>query len=429
MLVAAPGASGAFIQQGEKLTGQGEVGTAEAGESVALSADGNTALIGGPCDGHSSVQERCGVGAVWVFTRVGSTWIQQGNKLTGAREIGSGEFGAAVALSANGNTALVGAPRDRHGVGAVWVFTRTGSTWTDQGEKLVPGAKNSTQKPRFGSSVALSEDGNAALIGGDFDRHGRGAAWVFTRTGTAWSRQGSKLSASDEKGKAEFGFSVALSADGNTALIGGPFDGHLEGAAWVFTRTGSVWAQQGSKLTGACKAEQGSEGFRGAFGSGVALSGDGNTALIGQPWCGVFNCVGPHCQYVGRAYAFARSGSVWAQQGKSFTSRVEGFGEGDTPGFAASMRLSADGNTALIAEPGTCYEGFLCVPGQAWEFARSGETWTQQGEAITGSGEVEGEYNSVRFGESVALSTDAKTALIGGPGDNERIGAAWVFVQ
>ena len=91
---------------------------------------------------------------------------------------------------------------------------------------------------------------NTALIGGPDDNSLVGAAWVFTRSGATWTQQGPKLTGSDETGAGEFGTSVALSADGNTALIGGPSDNDRLGAAWVFTRSGSTWTQQGAKLTG-----------------------------------------------------------------------------------------------------------------------------------------------------------------------------------
>ena len=117
----------------------GEIGEGEFGSSVALSADGNTALIGGPGDNKD-------VGAAWVFTRSGSTWTQQGEKLTGSGESGEGEFGSSVALSADGNTALIGGPATTPNVGAAWVFTRSGSTWTQQGEKLT-GSGESRRRP------------------------------------------------------------------------------------------------------------------------------------------------------------------------------------------------------------------------------------------------------------------------------------------
>jgi hypothetical protein len=257
-----------WTQQGEKLTGSGETGKGALGYSVALSGDGNTALVGGYNDNAA--------GAAWVFTRSGSTWTQQGEKLTGSGEIGEGNFGWSVALSEDGNTALIGGPRDNNFVGAAWVFTRSGSTWTQQGSKLAGGG--ATGAPTFGSSVALSADGNTALIGGSSDNN-VGAAWVFTRSGSTWTQQGSKLTAKagEETPGGRFGSSVALSGDGSTALIGGYLDNSNIGAAWVFTRSGSTWTQQGSKLT----AKAGEETPGGQFGYSVALSGDGNTALVG----------------------------------------------------------------------------------------------------------------------------------------------------
>jgi hypothetical protein len=127
-----------FLQQGPKLTGGEEIGKGQFGESVALSADGNTALIGGFADNGE-------VGAAWVFTRSGSTWEQQGPKITGGGEVGKGRFGYSVALATDGNTALIGGPRDNTSVGAAWTFTRSGSTWEQQGPKLTGGGESLTR--------------------------------------------------------------------------------------------------------------------------------------------------------------------------------------------------------------------------------------------------------------------------------------------
>ena len=77
-----------------------------------------------------------------------------------------------------------------------------------------------------------------------------GAAWVFTRSGGVWSQQGPKLVGTGAVGNALQGWSVSLSGDGNTAIVGGPCDNNCAGAAWVFTRSGGVWSQQGPKLVG-----------------------------------------------------------------------------------------------------------------------------------------------------------------------------------
>jgi FG-GAP repeat len=379
-----------WTQQGEKLTGTGAVGLAEFGRSVALSADGGTALIGGWGDNGNE-------GAAWAFTRSGSTWTHQGEKLTGGGESGEGEFGTSVALSADGDTALIGGPRDNSDAGAAWVFARSGTTWSQQGSKLT--GSGETGAGRFGESVALSVDGNTALVGGPRDNSDVGAAWAFTRSSSTWSQQGAKLTGSGETGASEFGTSVALSADGDTALIGAPEDNASTGGTWVMTRTSGVWSQQGSKLTGG--EEDNSE-----FGVLVSLSADGNTALVGG-----WNDDGRK----GAAWVFTRSSGVWSQQGPKLVGDDVSAGDG----FGTSVALSADGNTALIGAPGTDFK-----KGAAWVFTRSGSTWAQD-EKLTPAGETGNPW----FGYTVALSGDGKTALIGGWLDESWKGAAWIFTR
>jgi IPT/TIG domain/FG-GAP repeat len=383
-----------FFQQGPKLTGGSEIGSGQFGYSVALSSDGNTALIGGRIDNAE-------IGAAWVFTRSGSTWTQQGGKLTGANEVGPGQFGYSVALSSDGNTALIGGRLDNAEIGAAWVFTRSESTWTQQGSKLTGGGEQ-IGLAQFGYRVALSGDGNTALIGGPRDHALKGAAWVFTRnTESKWTQQGPKLTGvSGEEAEGEFGEAVALSStDGNTALIGGSNDKVGVGAAWVFTRLESKWTQQ-AELKGGTE-EKGT----GHFGFSAALSSDGNTALIGGS--------GDNSE-VGAAWVFTRTESTWTQQGPKLT----GSGEVGKGHFGFSVALSSDGNTALIGGGGDNGE-----VGAAWVFTRSGSTWTQEGSKLTG-GEESGKAH---FGWSVALSADAATALVGGLADNNSAGAAWPF--
>jgi hypothetical protein len=200
---------------------------------VALSSDGNTALIGGPFDNQ-------GAGAAWVFTRSGSTWTQQGSKLTASDETGEAEFGYSGAVSSDGNTALIGGPDDNGDAGAAWVFTRSGSTWTQQGSKLTP--SDETGSGGFGSGVAVSSDGSTALIGGPSDNGNVGAAWMFARLDGAWSQLTPKFTPSDETGSGDFGSTVALPSDGSAPLIGGPGDNSGTGAAWAFALASSTVA-------------------------------------------------------------------------------------------------------------------------------------------------------------------------------------------
>ena len=205
---------------------------------------------------------------LWIFVRSGARWTQQGPKLTGLGEVGKANFGAAVAISASGNTVLIGGANDNSfgpqtslATGAAWVFVRSGTTWAQQGPKLTGGAGAETAN--FGDAVALSSNGDTALVGGENDGNseefpGFGAAWIFVRSGSRWTKQGPALTGSHPSNTElipfqgeEFGSAVALSADGNTALVGGYGDGQgadYAGAAWFFARSGSKWAEQGPKV-------------------------------------------------------------------------------------------------------------------------------------------------------------------------------------
>jgi hypothetical protein len=175
-----------------------------------------------------------------VFVRSGSTWSQQ-QKLTAGDAAAGDNFGVSAALSADGNTALVGAYNANTSRGAAYVFVRSGSLWTQQ-QKLI--ANDSVLYDNLGVSVALSADGNTALVGAyqaDLQspvRADAGAAYVFVRSGSLWI-QLQKLTASDAAASDNFGTSVALRADGTGALIGAPradLSSTIDaGAAYAFT--------------------------------------------------------------------------------------------------------------------------------------------------------------------------------------------------
>jgi FG-GAP repeat len=145
-----------FTQQGPKLVGARAVGNACQGVSVALSADGNTAIM----DGYG---DDANVGAAWVFTRSNGSWTQQGDKLIGSDAVNAASQGYSVAISADGNTVLIGGPGDNPGAindatGAAWVFTQSGGVWTQQGSKLVgtgwvtdPGQVTPSRYPAMGT--------------------------------------------------------------------------------------------------------------------------------------------------------------------------------------------------------------------------------------------------------------------------------------
>jgi hypothetical protein len=169
-----------------------------------------------------------------VFTRSRGVWSQQGGKLVGTGAVGDAQQGISVSLSGDGNTAFVGGNQDNNVVGAAWVFTRSRGVWSQQRGKLIgTGAVGSAGQGEF---VSLSADGNTAIVGGPGDNNVVGAAWVFARSRGVWSQQGGKLVGTGAVGEAQQGISVSLSGDGNTAIVGGSFDGSFVGAAWVFAQ-------------------------------------------------------------------------------------------------------------------------------------------------------------------------------------------------
>jgi len=385
---------GQYLQQGSKLVGTGAVGNALQGRSVSISADGNTAIVGGVLDDGS-------VGAAWIWTRSGGVWTQQGNKLVGAGAVGSSNQGLSAAISGDGNTIIVGGPADNNNTGAAWVWTRSGGVWTQQGNKLVgSGAVGSAQQ---GYAVSLSVDGNTAIIGGPFDGGpGGGGAWVWTRSGGVWSQQGNKLAGSGAVGNSSRqGTSVALSADGNTAIIGGYGDNAAHGAAWVWTRSGGVWTQQGPKLVGLGAVSGVGNSWQGWS---VALSATGDTAIIG----GLTDN-----NNTGAVWVWTRNAGIWNQQSGKLTAS----GNVGAALVGNSVSLSADGDTAFVGGSGG--------DGATWVWTRSGGIWSQQGDRLIGSGAV----GAAQQGSSVSLSADGKTAIVGGLLDKGFAGAAWIFIR
>ncbi|MEQ1831528.1 MAG: FG-GAP-like repeat-containing protein [Candidatus Eisenbacteria bacterium] len=351
------------------------------GASVALSADGNTAIVGSPdADGF--------IGAAWVYVRSGTSWSLQ-QKLVGTGGVGYPGQGHSVALSADGNTALVGGPADDdpdaivpvntsdrfYGTGAVWVWTRSGGVWTQQGPKL--GRSPAVQDhARFGQSVALSDDGSVALIGasslGNFAADEQlGAAYVFKRDGVGNWSQAAELAGNDVAGTFVLqGISVDLSADGTTAVVGGLFD-QPYGAAWIYQETAGLWAQQGPKL-----ATDEGDGASHTQGNSVAISADGNSVFIGSPNTYPLLSNDPIFTGAGEVLSYARSGSTWSIAGPALVgtgaTEVSTNPPGEHAGRGSSTAVSADGNTVLVTAVNDDWPGVNFLShGAAWVFVRS----------------------------------------------------------
>jgi len=312
-----------------KLTAADGAASDEFGHDVAL--DGDMALVGAAGDDVGSNIDQ---GSAYVFVRSGSSWSQQA-LLTAADGAANDWFAQAVAL--DGDSAVVGAYGDDVGSnidqGSAYVFVRAGSAWSEQ-QKLT--AIDGAADDDFGNDVAL--DGDSALVAAPADDVGgnleQGSAYMFVRSGSAWSQQ-AKLTAADGAADDWFGW-AAVALEGNVALVGAPGDdigsNRDQGSASVFARSGSTWSEQ-QKLTvtdGAANDE---------FGHAVALSGD--RALVGAPR----DVVGSNIDQ-GSAYIFARSGSTWSEQQKLTAA------DGAANDFFGEGAVALDGDSALVGTPG-----------------------------------------------------------------------------
>ena len=350
------------------------------GQSVAISACGNTIAIGSPDDAPS--------GSVSVYIRhADNIWTQQASRLIGSRGSPGAQQGCAIALSADGNVLAVGGKGCTSNTGSTWLFTRDAAgVWKQQGEKLVgTGAIGYSQQ---GCSIALSADGATLAVGGSADNSNMGAVWVFSRNASnEWVQHGTKLIGSESKDQALQGCSVSLSSSGDILAVGGSGDSLGMGSTWVFTRMSGVWVQMTEKLVG-------DAGKTASQGTSVALSGNGKFLAVGGISDG---------SMAGAVWVFIKKvDNGWMQFGEKIT--CEGALDPSTQG--SSLALSGDGLTLAVAgsndNSGT---------GAAWLFTFDGETYVQRAKiADTSIG-----ANGSEQGTSIAMNANGTTVVVGAP--------------
>ncbi len=334
------GAAYIFVRDGDhwrqqqKLEGKGTPRAENFGSAVAL--DGDVAFIGATLRVNDNLKQ----GAVFVFVRNGERWNQQQVLVASGPEQNDG-FGLAIAL--DGNSAVIGAPDKDIGStsrqGAAYIFGKDGGMWGQQ-QMLV--ASEGGTNDGFGASVAL--DGGVAVVGAPYRYGGndsKGAAYVYAINGDTWVEE--QILVASDGFRDNFGSSVALEA--STLVVGAPnakVDGRNQGAAYVFTRSGSTWREQ-QKLaaTGGMSNDH--------FGDSVAL--DSDNLLVGAPYLDYND---------GLAYLFIRAGGKWRQDRKL----APGSGPIDN-GFGSSVDI--DGGSVIVGAPWP-FDGTSQHPGTAFLF-------------------------------------------------------------
>ena len=425
------------------------------GFSVAISADGSTIAVGAMgedsssigVDGDQSNDAAMGSGALYVFVNDGNTWTQQAY-LKASNTDASDQLGFSIALSADGNTLAAAAtledsataadPADNSlsASGAVYVFVRTGSSWAQEGyvKALTPGSGDV-----FGQRVALSADGNTLVVGAEAEDSAAtgingdatdnsaidsGAAYVFVRSAGVWSQQ-AYIKASTVGAGDLFGTTVALSASGDILAVGALYEDSAaigtsgdpadnsaleSGAAYVFQRAGSTWSQQ-------AYVKPSNTGANDNFGVSVALSVDGNTLMAGslREASSATGVNGDETNNgaptAGAAYVFVRSGGAWSQQAYIKASNTDA-----NDAFGGNLALAADGASAAVcavseASSATGLDGDqlnnTAPSGAAYVYAR-GVRWEHR-HYVKATNTSAGDEFCVR----IALSGDGSRLVVG----------------
>ncbi len=355
----------------QKLTASDAAANDFLGYYVAI--DGDTAVITALGDDNAGGID---AGAAYVFIRTGASWTQQA-KLTASDGVAADQFGNSAAIS--GNTIVIGTLSDDTGagldVGSAYVFVRSGTVWSQQA-KLT--ASDAVAFDRFGGSVTIFVD--SIVVGAsqaDAGAADAGAAYVYTRSGTVWSQQ-AKLIPGDPLGGSFFGVSVSVSGD--SAAIGR--HGDTTGSAYVFTRSGTVWSQQ-QKVNAADAAS--SDQF------GISVAIQANTMLVGSHKDD--NAGGSNA---GSAYAFTRSGTVWTQQAKITASDAV-----TQDSFGQSVGL--DGDMAVIGALLDDHVGGTS-DGSAYVYTRNGTVWTQRAKLTASDAAPDDTYGRVAVSDGTAIS-------------------------
>lgn len=312
-------------------------------------------------------------------------------------------FGYAVAISHDGNTAIVGAPQDDSlgkNAGACYIFTRTGVTWTKQA-KIV--AYDSEPASYFGAGVAISQTGDICVVGARGDETVAGTVYEFKRTGDLWVQQ-TKITASDTHPYNYFGACLSLSADASTMVVGAKYASSKQGHAYIFNRVGPIWTEIAKLSAPEPLVEE-------YYGSSVCISADGAIILVGSPYAD------ESFQDTGSVYTYHRSGLNWIHMAVIRP-------EERLPGslFGSAVSLSANGATAIIGANGYPIAGDTM--GAAYVFTRKTTEWVQH-TLLTSSDIAEYDY----FGNSVSISPNGTEILVGAYNKALGTGAGYVFVK
>ena len=341
------------------------------GAAIALSADGSRMVVA--ANGAAN-------GTTRVYQRSGATWTQLGADIVG--EASGDRAGTGVDINAAGTRIAVGAQRNS-GAGAanghIRVYDLVGTTWTQVGADIDGSILNSG----LGWRVALSASGNRLIAGGPSLFTPAGYAQVYDLVGTTWTQVGGTLT-----GTSSFGWDVDISADGITIAVSSPQvpNSGGPGSVQAFRLSGSTWTQVGNVISGTLPSPATVE----RFGEAISLAANGGRIAIGAPVI----TPGALSGHRGQVRVFDLIGSTWTQVGAS-VGGTDLAGVGD--GFGFNLEISDDG-TRFAASAVSNSRGRV--------YTLASGAWVQTGADF-------GTTGTAARSEGIALSADGRTTAIG----------------
>ena len=366
--------------------------------SVAISEDNTRIAVGSP---YADISTYTDAGRTYVFVWSGTSWVQEAT-LTAAGGLNNWQFGFSVDIDATGTRLAIGArkaakhyttPYSYYTSGIVYIYKRTGTAWTE--EAFFYSDTNYISGSEFGTSVAIDNGGDRVVVGAPYTNYagvGRGTFYVFKRTETTWTKE--LFTTSAPASNEHCGTSVDISNDGSRIIVGTPHSDPVSvtdaGRVDIWVRNGVTWTTEAALLASDAVTLD-------AFGTAVAISGDGSRAIVGVPLANPSSLADG-----GKAYIYSRSGSTWTQEAILTASD-----KATSDQFGNSVSIDKYGIRVAVGsylnDPGA-----ISAAGAVYLFSRSGTAWTQQVK-LAASDKTTNHW----FGVSVALAPVTPLLVVG----------------
>lgn len=369
------------------------------GHGTRLSANGNTVASGAPCSGGAGSNP--GYVRIFDWNNVSNTWDQKGSDING--DVNGDKFGYSVTLNGDGNTLAVGAPQNdgmglNSGLVRVYVWDVGTNAWIQKGADI----NGESADDQLGWSVSLSDDGNTLIIGARYNSvlgwaTGHARVYRWNNSTNSWSQLGSDLDGESEGSNA--GFATSINSEGNIVAVGSPYHngiGHVK--VYLWNAVTSSWDQLGPTLGGSPTDEQ--------YGYSIDLNKSGRILAIGSKG----DCqTGQNAGHT-RVYEWDEDAGVWNQKGAT----INGEGSWDLSGYWVS--LNGAGESIAIGAAFNDGTGNDSGHLRVFDWNNGSGAWTQRG------ADIDGEGASDHFGWSVCLSEDGYT-VAGGANANDGNGS------